>query len=148
MHTQAVTVIHKGFALEASLEFAQASPAARDRVSNGVGPDWFPAWLRRVLDWRWLVLGMSAVPSADIHDWDCAHASTEHERVAADRRFLANLERQAAERVQNAPWWWKPVPWLLLVPRMRRAHTLYLAVRLGTELQDFEGEQTGEGDTP
>lgn len=56
------------------------------RECNGIGAEWFPAWLR----WLVTILFPFLALAADIHDMEYYYGGTEEQRRAADARFLAN----------------------------------------------------------
>ena len=61
------------------------------KVCNGIGADWFPAWLRKFVG----ALAPFLEPAAWIHDLDYEAGGGWRERWIADRRFLMNGFRAA-----------------------------------------------------
>lgn len=89
-----ILTFHRGHWLECSEKHLNATHEERNRCANGVGPDWFPSWLRWFLGLKWFMFGISIIPSADIHDFDCATAETERDVLEANDRMWRNLVRQ------------------------------------------------------
>lgn len=124
---------HCGYWLECSEKYARASRGERYRCANGVGPDWFPRWLRWFLGLTWFLFGISILPCADIHDFDFEYAESEDEiREANDRmgRNLVRLVQQTPRRKSRLIQWilrLAPVVWVLgLLPAAIRVNADFL----------------------
>ncbi len=69
-------------------------PAERRAFGNGLGPWWFPAWLRRLAT----SLSLAFFHEADWahHDYGYARGGSESDRARADRLFLAAMLRDGS----------------------------------------------------
>lgn len=74
-------------------------PAVVHAECNGIGPEWFPAWLR----WSISAICPSLVLAADIHDIRYAIGGNGNDRLRADAEFLANVVIIAAARYRYFP---------------------------------------------
>ena len=83
-------VWHGTYELECPASYVEADLADRMAACNGVGPDWFPAWLRWLMNGEWMMIGASAKPAADIHDWEYVGAESEADIHAADADTARN----------------------------------------------------------
>ena len=89
---------------------------------NGIGADWFPAWLRWVIN----ICFPEMVIIADIHDVRYAIGGDLYARRMADTEFLANGYNIAEEKYGKIP----PVRYAAeLVVRL-----MYRALRIGGRL--------------
>lgn len=89
------------------------------RDCNGIGAEWFPAWLR----WTISLLCPSLVVVADIHDRRYSIGGTEEDRQDADREFEQNGERIATYRYGR----WNPLRYVV----RNRARAMYAALVVG-----------------
>lgn len=85
-----------------SMLLADTETAARE--CNGIGADWFPAWLR----WLATILFPHLDLAAKIHDMEYYYGGTEADRSAADARFLANGYLLAEHYYR----WFPPLKWV------------------------------------
>lgn len=87
------------YGLEGREAAAGYTNAQLGSMSNGIGPERFPGWLRAVLD----ALHPSLAPVAFIHDVEWSRSDGTRESFAeSNRRFLRNGVKVA---VAAYPWW-------------------------------------------
>lgn len=76
-----------------------SDPAAVQRDCNGIGPEWFPCWMR----WAITALCPSLVLAADIHDRRYSIGGDRNARLQADAEFLGNIVVIADRRYRYFP---------------------------------------------
>ena len=88
--------------LEAPDSFWACSAELLARILNGIGPDWFPAWLREEITKR---LGRFG-PDAAIHDY-CYWLSRGRwaDFCEANAMFLSNCRRSVRKTIPAYRWW-------------------------------------------
>jgi hypothetical protein len=85
---------------------------------NGIGPAWWPPWLRNLITGFCSRFFLEA--SWQRHDHGYQWGGTEIDRINADGRFLIAMRRD----VSRARWYLKPIAWVL-------CYSFYIAVRFG-----------------
>lgn len=89
------------YGLESDPSFWNASPEQLSRVLNGIGPDWFPDWLREKITDH---LDRFA-EAAGIHDWDYyLSLGKVDEFNAVNFRFLRNCRQTIRKTVSVFRW--------------------------------------------
>ena len=96
-------------------------------VCNGIGPEWFPAWLRHLIN----LICPSLVLVAHIHDLRYHIGGTEDDRRAADAEFMANVLIVAEARYKYFP----PLKWLTEWAGFKMFRLLRLAGRTARKLR-------------
>ena len=99
-------------------ELLKDAPAAV-RICNGIGPDWFPAWLR----WAVTKVNITLEPASWIHDMEYERGGGVVDRFMADARFLVNCFRCAC--------FFHSAKSLRRYRNMLQALLLFAALRLG-----------------
>lgn len=111
----------KRLGLEADASFWTASAELLSRVLNGIGPDWFPDWLRELITANQGRFAMAAA----IHDWAFYLSVGDRDEFhAANWQFLRNCRRVVRATV---PAW----RWIKRREMMIDADLLYGAVCAG-----------------
>ena len=109
--------------LNTSKSYKAATPAERNAVYNGCGPEWFPDWARKLLD----LITRIFKRAIKRHDWDYTYMEkTPENRKTADRRLLKNCFILAWHAVR----WYQPG---LYTYYCGLAIALYRACRRGGE---------------
>ena len=85
---------------------------------NGIGPSWFPSWLRHFVTEFCSQFFKEA--SWRRHDHGYQRGGNEIDRINDDGRFFTSMLRD----VHRTKWYLKPLVWVL-------CHFFYLCVRLG-----------------
>tara|TARA_R110000868_G_scaffold28911_3_gene107674 strand:- start:21 stop:347 length:327 start_codon:yes stop_codon:yes gene_type:complete len=100
------------------MQWSDLSPEDQQLYGNGIGPEWFPNWLRTLI--TNLASSYFIEASWQHHDWGYAKGGTEIHRINCDGRFLIAMRRDVcrASLLRKVP------AWLL-------CHSFYIAVRLG-----------------
>jgi len=87
------------FGLKAPPAFSECQAVVLQRLYNGLGPDRFPAWLRRVVTRLFAMFE----PSALIHDWEYVFMPKSYFAfTAANLRFAVNCLLSALDAVGAA----------------------------------------------
>jgi hypothetical protein len=106
-----------GYRLEVPPYWDEMTPQELARVCNGVGPDDWPAWRRRVIG----ELAPFLVPGSRPHDVRWSRPMTDRQRHVADRELWRNWRRTIRQRLRWKAWHW-------LVPLRRERYLVDLGV--------------------
>jgi hypothetical protein len=100
------------------MNWADLSPEDQQAYGNGIGPAWFPSWLRVLI--TALASGYFIEASWQHHDWGYGKGGNEIDRINCDGRFLIAMRRDVYR-----------TPFLLRIPAWLFCHGFYIAVRFG-----------------
>tara|TARA_R110000737_G_scaffold136032_1_gene166975 strand:- start:740 stop:1069 length:330 start_codon:yes stop_codon:yes gene_type:complete len=100
------------------MRWSDLSPEEQQGYGNGIGPEWFPTWLRAPITSLASTVFIEA--SWQRHDHGYQKGGTEIDRINCDGRFLIAMRRD----VCRAPLLRKVPAWLL-------CYTFYILVRIG-----------------
>ena len=114
--------------LECSDEYMTALTEVRHQVVNGCGPG---GWKYDLIPDH--LYGLSIHEACDIHDWDYAVGVSDADKVAADERFLRNLNA-----IINAYHGWHS---FLNFRRRVVAYAFYKAVALAGDESFWSGKE-------
>ena len=100
------------------MQWSDLSPEDQQSYGNGIGPEWFPNWLRTLI--TNLASSFFIEASWQHHDWGYGKGGNEIDRINCDGRFLIAMRRDVC-RVKRPL---LPVAWLF-------CYGFYIAVRFG-----------------
>ncbi len=96
-----------GFRLAVPVYWDLLTAEERREGVNGCGPDWFPDWLRRCLDWL-----SRFRPAAVVHDVEWREAIIPAEIVWANRRWWINTNTIIRQNIRRIPPVAVPTTWV------------------------------------
>ena len=100
------------------MTWSELTSEEQQSYGNGIGPSWFPFWLRNFITEFCSQFFNEA--SWQRHDHGYERGGNEFDRINDDGRFFIAMRRD----VYRVRWYLKPIAWVL-------CHLFYIFVRLG-----------------